>query len=218
MPNGTYSVSLHFAENWTGGQGVGLRVFDVLLEGALVIDNFDIFSEAGGYRADQDLPVTVTDGQLNIGFAHGAADDPTIGAIEILGTSGGGGGGDTQPPTVPQNLTAQATSGTQVNLSWAASTDNGGGVVSGYRIYRDGVAIATSHDDLLREHLVVTVGTQYSLSGSRVRQRHAGERIRAIASCDVTTPACQRHGNSSEYRRAAIHRYTGSGVGSRLWL
>ena len=88
VPNGSYSVSLHFAETWAGGQGVGLRVFDVLLEGALVIDNFDIFSEAGGYRAlIKTFPVTVTDGQLNIGFAHGAADDPTIAAIEILGTA-----------------------------------------------------------------------------------------------------------------------------------
>jgi hypothetical protein len=49
---------------------------------------------------------------------------------------------DTEPPTVPQNLSAQAVSDTQINLTWDASTDNIG--VSGYKIYRDGSIIATS--------------------------------------------------------------------------
>ncbi|MBI5043497.1 MAG: fibronectin type III domain-containing protein [Nitrospirae bacterium] len=46
----------------------------------------------------------------------------------------GGGGGDTQAPTVPTGLSAQAVSSSQINLSWSASTDNVG--VTGYRIYR----------------------------------------------------------------------------------
>ena len=33
---------------------------------------------------------------------------------------------DTTPPTVPGGLTATATSSSQLNLSWAASTDNVG--------------------------------------------------------------------------------------------
>jgi chitodextrinase len=49
---------------------------------------------------------------------------------------------DTEPPTAPSDLTATAVSSTQINLSWTASTDNVG--VIGYRIYREGVQIATS--------------------------------------------------------------------------
>ena len=41
---------------------------------------------------------------------------------------------DTAPPTAPSNLTAAATSTTQINLSWGASTDNVG--VTGYQIWR----------------------------------------------------------------------------------
>ena len=43
------------------------------------------------------------------------------------------GAGDTTPPTAPSGITATA-SGTQINLSWTASTDNVG--VTGYRVER----------------------------------------------------------------------------------
>ena len=61
------------------------KIFDVLLENQLKLDNLDIFAEAGGYTLlVKTLQTTVTDGQLNINFVQGSADDPLIGAIEIL--------------------------------------------------------------------------------------------------------------------------------------
>jgi len=51
-------------------------------------------------------------------------------------------GGDAQAPTVPTNLAATAVSGTRINLTWTASTDNVG--VTGYKIYRGGAQIGTS--------------------------------------------------------------------------
>ncbi|MEK8128261.1 discoidin domain-containing protein [Paenibacillus filicis] len=57
--------------------------------------------------------------------------------------------GDTEPPTIPTNVKATAASGSQINLSWTASTDNV--AVTGYDIYRDGVlvgsAASTSYSD-----------------------------------------------------------------------
>jgi len=99
IPDGEYTVNLHFAELWfgaTGGGsgGVGSRVFDVRLEGQLVENNLDIFAEVG---ADAMLikahTVTVTGGVLNIDFdsrdAVGGTRHPVINAIEILSTNGG---------------------------------------------------------------------------------------------------------------------------------
>jgi hypothetical protein len=50
---------------------------------------------------------------------------------------------DQTPPSIPANLTGKATSPADVDLAWAASTDNVG--VSGYRIFRNGnqVGVAT---------------------------------------------------------------------------
>ena len=40
VPNGNYTVNLHFADFAAGTNGVGLRIFDVAIEGELVIDKF----------------------------------------------------------------------------------------------------------------------------------------------------------------------------------
>lgn len=51
-------------------------------------------------------------------------------------------GADNEAPTVPTGLTATPVATTQIDLSWNASTDNI--AVTGYQIFRDGVAIATT--------------------------------------------------------------------------
>ncbi|NEW05781.1 hypothetical protein GK047_07085 [Paenibacillus sp. SYP-B3998] len=51
-------------------------------------------------------------------------------------------GGDTQAPTTPTNLTAAAVSGTQINLTWMAATDNVG--VTSYEVYRGTTLVGTS--------------------------------------------------------------------------
>ncbi|MFZ0161431.1 MAG: hypothetical protein WAL50_20565, partial [Kineosporiaceae bacterium] len=48
---------------------------------------------------------------------------------------------DTQPPTAPANLRATAVADTSATLAWNASTDND--LVAGYRVLRDGLALAT---------------------------------------------------------------------------
>ncbi|EKD89252.1 MAG: Chitosanase-glucanase, partial [uncultured bacterium] len=56
---------------------------------------------------------------------------------------------DIQAPTTPTGLTAVATSPTQINIAWVASTDNNG--VAGYLLHRDGTLVSsqtgTSYQD-----------------------------------------------------------------------
>jgi len=48
----------------------------------------------------------------------------------------------TTPPSAPTNLTAVASSSSEIDLSWTASTNNVG--VTGYQVFRNSVQIATS--------------------------------------------------------------------------
>lgn len=48
---------------------------------------------------------------------------------------------ETTPPSVPGSVNATAVSGTQVNVTWSASSDNTG--LRGYGVYRNGTLIAT---------------------------------------------------------------------------
>jgi hypothetical protein len=128
VANGTYTVRLHFAENWSPAFAVGVRVFDVTIQGSLVFDNLDVFAQAGARTAlIKTATATVTSGTLTIGFVH-QVDDPFIDAIELIPST------DTTPPSVPGSLTATAVGSAQINLSWAAATDNVG--VTAYLIER----------------------------------------------------------------------------------
>jgi hypothetical protein len=96
MTNGSYTVRLHFVENfWTAA---GSRVFTTKLEGQTRLANFDIF-EAAGYRAAvvKDFPVDVTDGMLNITF-NPTANRVAVAAVEIFNNGAGSGAGCNQSP------------------------------------------------------------------------------------------------------------------------
>jgi hypothetical protein len=82
VPNGTYSVTLKFAEIWFTLPGQ--RVFNVSINGTRVLTNFDIVSQAGGPKiaVDKQFTVPVTTGQISIDF-QGVADEPKISAIQI---------------------------------------------------------------------------------------------------------------------------------------
>ena len=84
VPDGNYTVNLYFADIYGGTAGVGLRVFDVVIEDELVLDDLDIYREVGHDAAlVESFSVAVTDGQINIEFLH-EIEDPKISAIEII--------------------------------------------------------------------------------------------------------------------------------------
>ncbi len=88
VPNGTYEVELHFAELFH--RSAGKRVFDVIIEGQTVLDEYDVFAAAGGpfvARKEGPFEVAVSDEQLNVVFALGPVDFPMINALRVLKTN-----------------------------------------------------------------------------------------------------------------------------------
>jgi hypothetical protein len=80
---GTYTVTLKFAEIYSGV--VGSRVFNVVINGATLLSNFDIAAKAGGaFRAlDETFRVNASTGQINISLSS-VTGSPKIDAIEIV--------------------------------------------------------------------------------------------------------------------------------------
>jgi hypothetical protein len=93
-PHGQYTVTLHFAEFYFGPQasgagGVGSRVFNVMCNGVLLLDHFDIFKEVGSLhlltKTFYHLKPTAQ-GKLNLTFEP-VANNATISGIEVFDES-----------------------------------------------------------------------------------------------------------------------------------
>ena len=120
VPNGSYEVVLHFAEIfWSSANE---RVFDVSIEGTVVIDNLDIAATVGALTAlVQTFPATVSDGTLTVSLLA-STDNATIEALEVRPAGSG-------PPPPPSSLSAAAVSASQINLTWSDHAANEGGFV-----------------------------------------------------------------------------------------
>jgi len=92
---------------------------------------------------------------------------------------------DGTPPTVPSGLTATATSSTNVNLAWSASTDSGGSGLAGYKIYRGGVQILTS-TTTSKSDTTVSGSTAYSYTVAAYD--NAGNTSAQSIAANVATP------------------------------
>jgi hypothetical protein len=86
VPNGKYTVRLHFAETYSGIVSQGQRVFSLTINGKGALENFDPFKEADGFQKPVVKTiegVTVANGELVIGFTPNI-QNPEINGIEIL--------------------------------------------------------------------------------------------------------------------------------------
>ncbi len=84
MPAGSYQVTLKFAELYQ--TAAGARVFDVTINGALVLNDYDIFTDTGAEFSavskvfDNISPVS---GKITIQFGPASADNAQVCAIQI---------------------------------------------------------------------------------------------------------------------------------------
>lgn len=87
--NGVFEVDLIFAEIWDGGSDgmkVGTRVFDVAIEDTVVLQNFDVYKEAGGLFKLVKKSITdiqVEDETITLTFIQKAAQNPMVSGILI---------------------------------------------------------------------------------------------------------------------------------------
>ena len=83
---GQYEVRLYFAETFSGAFATGARVFDVSIEGATVLDNYDIFADVGALKGVVKSFIVTSDSNLDIDFLR-TVQNPSITAIEIIDNS-----------------------------------------------------------------------------------------------------------------------------------
>jgi hypothetical protein len=92
VPDGSYTVTLRFAELYVTGPG--MRLFGIAINGTTVEPSFDIYAAAGAMNTavDESYPVTVSGGKLEIDFLQGSVQFPKVDAIAIAPASKGDGG------------------------------------------------------------------------------------------------------------------------------
>jgi hypothetical protein len=85
VPNGKYTVKLHFAETFDEVKKSGDRLFGLDVNGEKVKD-FDIFKEAGGPNKAlvKTFRVDVKSGKVEIDFTKSDSKEPEINGIEII--------------------------------------------------------------------------------------------------------------------------------------
>ena len=90
IENGNYEVDLYFIEPWYGTGGgldcTNWRNFDVAINGKAVLENLDIWTEAGHDTAiKKTVSATVQNGELTISFPKVTSGQAVISAIAIRG-------------------------------------------------------------------------------------------------------------------------------------
>ncbi len=121
VANGTYTVRLYFAENYTGITAAGQRVFGVTVEGTS-LGNIDVFAETGGRNRAlvKSTTVSVGNGQLDVAFTP-SVQNPMIDALEVVPSSGNPAPTSTPVPSAScgqtlQSLVDAAAAGSTLNV------------------------------------------------------------------------------------------------------
>lgn len=79
----TYEVTLYFVEIYGPTARTGARVFDVSIDGVLVLDNFDVFASAGAINRGIARTFQIaSDGNVDIDFAH-VVENPALAGVTV---------------------------------------------------------------------------------------------------------------------------------------
>ncbi|WP_405415753.1 putative Ig domain-containing protein [Maribacter sp. Asnod1-A12] len=119
LENGDYVVNLYLGNSYEPASEVGDRIFDITLEGVVVQNDLDLISEFGHLTAGMlSYPITLNDGELNLEFLHGVAENPIVSAIEIFEV-------DTANPTLSISAIANQTNDIDEAVNFSATGTGG---------------------------------------------------------------------------------------------
>lgn len=142
--------------SWTAAtDNVGVTTYKVYRGGTLLatLGNVTSYSNTGLTASTAySYTVAACDAAGNCSAQSSAALTSTLG------------GTDTTAPTVPVALTATSVSASQINLTWAASTDSTG--VTSYKVYRAGLLVSTVGNITSFSNTGLTASTAYSYAVS----------------------------------------------------
>ena len=93
---------------------------------------------------------------------------------------------DTNAPTTPAGLAATAISSSRIRLNWSASTDNV--AVTGYRVYRNGVFLATLGNVTTYESAGLSASTAYTYNVDAIDAAGNASGTSAAASATTLAP------------------------------
>jgi PKD repeat protein len=83
----TVEVRVYVADRCTCTSAAGDRVFDVSIDGAVVLDDYDVVADVGHQTGTMKSFVMTSDGTVDVAFGH-VAGDPMVNAIEIVEHTG----------------------------------------------------------------------------------------------------------------------------------
>lgn len=118
VSDGEYLVELYFVEPWLGTGGgmdcTGMRIFDVAINGNVVVDDLDIWKEAGHDAAlKKVVKAKVKGGQLVISFPEVKSGQALISAIAIASVDK-----NAKPAPAPLSIIQNISSGRFIIQSW----------------------------------------------------------------------------------------------------
>ncbi|MDO8620440.1 MAG: LamG-like jellyroll fold domain-containing protein, partial [bacterium] len=118
---------------------------------------------------------------------------------------------DTQAPSVPANVISSGSAYNQVSLSWSASTDTGGGVVAGYKIFRNGTQIGTAGVASYTDS-TVSPSTSYSYTVSAYDNASPANNSAQSSAVSVTTSGAPVAGAGEDIYVANISQGANNGT------
>jgi hypothetical protein len=174
------------------------------------------------------LPLVNGNGPLTLRVAGTSSDgvryfskegSATLGPRLQLTCGSGGGTSDTTPPTAPGQPTVTGVTSSTVSLSWAASSDPGGGVTE-YRIFRGTTQAGTSTETSFTDRNL-TPATDFSYT---VRAVDAAGNVSDSSSAATATTAAAGGGGATTQTFTAnadatiVSGGTSNGTGTRITM